>query len=317
MQDIIQAFRQDMAENGIVTDAEIIPTGEIQRFHVDGDKRGSKNGWAILHTDGLPAGAYGSWKTGNFSWCAKDKRRLSPRERRQYCQNIEKMRQQRQAARKQQAEGSAIAAAKCWSTAQPASPNHPYLLKKGIQPNGARQFENHLLVPMVSPCGQLAGIQRIYPDGFKKFGSGTRKKGSSYQIGTPTNCILLAEGFATAATLHEVTGLCAVVCFDAGNIEPVLRGIRDHHPDKYQFPVPIICADNDDSGKGWEAACKAADIHGAGVYCPKFEPGEPGSDWNDFHQVNGRQDTGNTLYQQLADDFGLEWSQLLGVLNHA
>ena len=42
--------------------------------------------------------------------------------------------------------------------------------------------------------------------------------------------LLIAEGFATAATLHELTGLPAIVAFTAGNLRPVAetyRGLRN------------------------------------------------------------------------------------------
>ena len=38
--------------------------GQLHRFRVDGDKAGSKNGWCVFYGDGIPAGAFGSWKTG-------------------------------------------------------------------------------------------------------------------------------------------------------------------------------------------------------------------------------------------------------------
>ncbi|MCC8999039.1 MAG: hypothetical protein LM522_06005, partial [Candidatus Contendobacter sp.] len=47
------------------------------RFQVEGDQPGSRNGWFVLHEDGIPAGAFGSWKTG----CSKTWRSEEPDER--------------------------------------------------------------------------------------------------------------------------------------------------------------------------------------------------------------------------------------------
>ena len=49
-------FRQAMQTAGIHYSGEIVPDGKLHRFHIEGQKRGSKNGAYILHVDGYPAG---------------------------------------------------------------------------------------------------------------------------------------------------------------------------------------------------------------------------------------------------------------------
>lgn len=74
-QDIVPAFLQAMHAHGIVPDARgrdaLNADGALVRFHVEGDRRGTRNGWAVLFGDHVPAGEFGSWRTGaRHAWCA-------------------------------------------------------------------------------------------------------------------------------------------------------------------------------------------------------------------------------------------------------
>ena len=51
--------------------------------------------------------------------------------------------------------------------------------------------------------------------------------------------MLIAEGYATAATLHELTGMPAIVAFNAGNLMPVAQTWRQLDPDR---PIYIAAA---------------------------------------------------------------------------
>ena len=39
--------------------AQNLAAGRLIRFRADGDKPGRRNGWAVLHLDGTPTGAFG------------------------------------------------------------------------------------------------------------------------------------------------------------------------------------------------------------------------------------------------------------------
>jgi putative DNA primase/helicase len=96
--DVIGYFRTAMLDAGLACRGEIIPDGTLHRFYVEGDRRGTRNGWYILHTDGLPAGAFGSWKLGlSQAWCAKDKVALSHAERLEYRARLDDIKRQREA----------------------------------------------------------------------------------------------------------------------------------------------------------------------------------------------------------------------------
>jgi len=54
-----RVFEQAIRNSGIEPPAEIIPDGNIHRFHVAGDKPGSQNGWYALHQGDPASGAFG------------------------------------------------------------------------------------------------------------------------------------------------------------------------------------------------------------------------------------------------------------------
>ncbi|MGL6080639.1 toprim domain-containing protein [Methyloversatilis discipulorum] len=65
--------------------------------------------------------------------------------------------------------------------------------------------------------------------------------------------LCVAEGLATAATIHEATGWPVAVAFDAGNLETVARELRALHADA----MLIVCADDDHATKGNPGRTKA------------------------------------------------------------
>lgn len=121
---------------------------------------------------------------------------------------------------------------------------------------------------------QLVNLQFIDPAGNKRFLSGGKKKSCFSFVGDKlSQTMLICEGYATGASLYQVTGLFTVVALDAGNLEAVALTIRKHYPN---HPI-IIAGDNDESGTGQKAARSAALAVG-GKY---ILPGRIGHDWND------------------------------------
>jgi putative DNA primase/helicase len=84
-------------------------------------------------------------------------------------------------------------------------------------------------------------LQFIDGEGNKRFLSGGRKRGCYFGIGQPQGKICIAEGYATAASIHEATGYAVAVAFDAGNLRLVAEAIRQ----KFPGIEIILCADND------------------------------------------------------------------------
>lgn len=263
-----QVFARYMAEQGIPCSTVVIGDGEIHRFHVDGDKRGSLNGWYVLHLDGMPAGSFGSWRLGvTANWCAKTTDLMTAAERREHYERMQQMRMQRDAALRQRHQQAADRAGKLWKGAASASSEHPYLRSKGIQSHHLRQNGHLLLVPMIDATGKLWNLQRIYPDGTKRFLSGGRVKGCFTLLGDlAEGPLYVCEGVATGATIYQQSGLPTVCAMNAGNLLPVCTALADP---KRQLTV---CADNDhhtQCNPGITKGREAAAAVGAGLTWPE------------------------------------------------
>ncbi|MGK7312555.1 MAG: phage/plasmid primase, P4 family [Candidatus Longimicrobiales bacterium M2_2A_002] len=288
--DPVPAFRAEMEAAGLPTPTEIVPDGQLHRFRVEGDKRGSKNGWYVLYPDEPPAGAFGCWKRGvDVTWCAKAERDFTAEERSAWRRRMAEAKAAREKEERRTRERARKRSRDLWAKATPADPDHPYLVRKSVQPHGIRQLGARLVVP-VTHGGQIDGLQFIEadPDAVpaKRFLKGTTKRARYFPIGTPNGQVVIAEGYATAASIHEAADVAAVVAFDAGNLGPVAEAIRDRFPD---IEI-IIAADNDhetEGNPGLTAAEQAAGLVGARIVAPTFEPGDPGTDWNDVMTTKG------------------------------
>ncbi|MDX8376943.1 MAG: DUF927 domain-containing protein, partial [Mariprofundales bacterium] len=299
---------------------EIIADGKVHRFSTN-DKATDKAGWYSLHLDGVAAGVFQDFRTDDEpqTWCSKNSEDMTVKECSNYKQSMEKIRQQRAQERKDMYAKAAKEAQLLWKEAKPANAEHPYLQAKGVKPYGLRQNGDVLLIPIhINGC--LTSIQRIYNDGHKLFSKGGEIQGGRYWIAPKTSiddnkldanaCIFIAEGYATAATIHEAIGAGVAVAFNAGNLVAVSKVIRKKFPDSRI----IIAADDDriqtckQCGKrtlistntcqhcqqqhgmkniGIIKAKKAAEAVGARFIAPPFTEDDTGTDWNDYANQYG------------------------------
>ncbi|OJV55741.1 MAG: hypothetical protein BGO22_09560 [Hydrogenophaga sp. 70-12] len=151
------------------------------------------------------------------------------------------MQAQREAEHAQVQQQAREAAALAWKVATPAT-GHDYLTRKGIEAHGVRCSGHHLLIPMRDTSGMLHSLQSIAPDGVKRFQPGGRVKGCYHAIGKPDGLLIVCEGYATGASIHEATGHAVAVAFNAGNLRAVVEALRDKHP-----ALKIIMAADDDA----------------------------------------------------------------------
>lgn len=245
-----------------------VADGRIHRFRVDGDKAGSRNGWCVLYHD---HGAFGSWKTGEqHTWRAEIDATATPEKLAELRRQSESMRRQRAEDEFRVRESARAKAARLWGLAKPADASHPYLVRKGIKAYGARQLRDSLVIPVRDASGTLHTLQFIDQDGGKRFLTGGRTRGCYCAIGRPASTLLLAEGFATAATLHEATGRATACAFNAGNLLPVALSLRAKFP---ELEI-IVCADDDRHTPGNPGLTKAREAAAAvdgRVAAPQFE----------------------------------------------
>ncbi|WP_024537875.1 DUF927 domain-containing protein [Comamonas badia] len=177
----------------------------------------------------------------------------------------------------------------------------PYLVRKGIAAHGVRHAPPGVLcVPLCDGEGALWNVQRIAatkpergPE--KTFFKGGRKSGLWHMLGSPAGAavIVVAEGYATAASVFEATGYPSACAFDCGNLIHVAKALHRLHP----AALLAIAADDDrhtEARTGTnpgrtkaEAAARA--VRGLAVL-PEGMPanGEPLNwDYNDQHRAHG------------------------------
>lgn len=270
---IVDQFRQAMQAAGISFSGEIIADGKLHRFHIEGHKRGCLNGAYTLHHDNYPAGWFMDYTTGlSQTWRSGNVSSVSH----ELAEQIKKAKQQREAEILQKHATAAKRANTLWPELESITKQsqHDYLIKKHIQPHGARIYGDALVIPIYNESYELVNLQFINSQGEKRFLSGGRKRGCFHIIGDLSDRILICEGFATGASLHEDSGQRVVIAFDAGNLLPVAKNIRELSPDT----EIIICGDNDLSRIGQTKAREAALSIGGKVLIPSV----PGADWNDL-----------------------------------
>lgn len=166
---------------------------------------------------------------------------------------------------------------------------HPYLLKKGVLPCGVRwqQQGNRLLIQVCDFAGVIHGLQYIDATGEKRFKPGTAKAGHFFTI-AGSSTIVVCEGFATGASIHQATGATVLVAFDAGNLLTVAKAARKHHPES----KIIIAADDDHAtpeNPGLAKATVAAQAVNGLLAVPLFTGDRESkqTDFNDLHQAAG------------------------------
>lgn len=219
----------------------------------------------------------------------------------------EKAEQQRRAERMAQA---AEQARNIWESAtELEGDEHPYLQRKKVQAFGLRvgrfwtekrSIDGALLVPVRNIDGQITSLQAIFPNENPQLGRdrdylpGGQKRGCFHVIGgKPTGAspvIIICEGYSTGASIHQATGYCVVVAFDAGNVPTVAKLMRQ----QFGRATIVVAADNDqwhEDGKqndGVHYARQAATTCGGLLVVPKFTVlSDKPTDFNDLHNLQG------------------------------
>jgi len=290
----VEDFRAAAARAGVFFEGEIIADGRLHRVHSRGDTPGSRNAWYVLHSDLQPAGRFGSWKLGlSESWVARAPANLTQAERAANARQVaaaQAKRERERAGAEARARGRA---AYVWERAKLADPAHPYLVRKGVGVHGLRAYREFLVLPLYDTSGALHSLQFIGPDGAKKFLRDGRVEGcfATLKPGEVWPAALfrlyLAEGFATGATVQEVTGETVIIAFNSGNLPAVAGAIRARLPDVDL----IICGDNDQWTTGNPGRTKATEaaraVRGRLAY-PRFRnlKTKP-TDFNDLYTLEG------------------------------
>lgn len=243
---------------------------------------------------------YGTWTGGLTDYTYKsyekcDFKYLSPEDHKQFkADEARREREHIEAKNKETAKRLNGAKSK-WKKAkdQPSHIDHTaYLDGKNAKPIGlkySRDYEgNHVLViPIRNSQDEIQSVQYIKANGEKKIHG--LKTGNYHLLGKINDdvTIFVAEGYATAYSVHEATGSPVVVAFDCGNLDSVIDNLRT----KYPYHSMIIAADDDRGTKdnpGRTHAERAAQKYKCSVILPKFPEGfilsngKPATDFNDL-----------------------------------
>ena len=168
-----------------------------------------------------------------------------------------------------------------WAYGRPG--HHPYLERKAIEPGNTRVFGKELLIPAYHLDGTLLNVQRINPDGEKHVLPGGRFSETYHPIkfhGHAQQKCLLAEGYATAMTLHVETGYPVICAFCADNMVRLAKRLAREFPGVTDW---LVCGDADPVGTA--KAIEAAKILGGRWVVPDFTglpAGPKDSDFNDL-----------------------------------
>ena len=273
-----------MRAEGLQPPEEILMDGKIHRFK-SGTKgapgHGDKPGWYLVFGDGIPAGRFGCWRAGmEVTWRADVGRKLTQTEEMSHAKRLAEAKALRDAALERQHQVASDTVEKIWTTANPANAEHPYLAKKGIQTHGARiTGDGRLVLPLYDSDGTLATLQYIDHEGGKLYHPGGQTGGKFWMVGSldEPGTLFVAEGFATAATIHETTDRPVVVAYSASNLVPVTGTLREMYGATQDI---VIVADHDQSGVGQRYAEQASAKYGARMVMPPIL-----GDANDYAQA--------------------------------
>jgi phage/plasmid primase-like uncharacterized protein len=244
-----------MLSAGLEPPDELLLDGKIHRFKSgtkgNGSHGGDKPGWYLVFGDGVPAGRFGCWRAGmEVTWRAEVGRKLTATEEMSHARRMAEAKALRDAELERKHEVASATVETIWTSAQTASPEHPYLARKGIGVHGARVTgDGRLVVPLYGQDGTLATLQYISHDGGKLYHPGGQTGGKFWMVGSldEPGTLFVAEGFATAATIHETTNRPVVVAYSASNLVPVTGSLREMYGASQDI---VIVADHDKSGVG-------------------------------------------------------------------
>ena len=272
--------------------------GKLHRFNsgTKGEGGHDKPGWYIVFSDGVPAGRFGCWRSGvELTWKAEIGRSLTTAEEMAQSRRLAEAKVQRDAEKAKTREVAAQTVELIWSEGSAAKIEHPYLTKKGIAPHGARVTgDSRLMVPLYDEDGALSTLQYIDADGKKLYHPGGQTGGMFNILGVmdDMDTLYIAEGFATAATIQEVTGKPCAVAYSASNLVPVTGILKAAHP---TLDICIV-ADHDASGVGQRYAEQASAKFGVRMVMPPVM-----GDANDYVQTG--HDLALLLKPQVATDY--------------
>lgn len=199
---------------------------------------------------------------------------------------------------------AAALAAKLMDKTHTATGN-AYLTRKGLagyecvmltgthKTGGVTYLAGDVAVPLYEDIGALVNLQLINAEGLKRTLKGGQVKGTCHVIEGKKQAgkrLWIAEGYATALTVHHLTGETVMVALSSVNLLSLASLARQKHP----ACEIVIAADRDLNGVGQTSAAAAAEAcEGTVALPPVF------GDWNDAFVQHGEAATRQAIYDAI------------------
>ncbi|WP_396077393.1 primase-helicase zinc-binding domain-containing protein [Escherichia coli] len=199
---------------------------------------------------------------------------------------------------------AAALAAKLMDKTHTATGN-AYLTRKGLagyecvmltgthKTGGVTYLAGDVAVPLYEDTGALVNLQLINAEGLKRTLKGGQVKGTCHVIEGKKQAgkrLWIAEGYATALTVHHLTGETVMVALSSVNLLSLASLARQKHP----ACEIVIAADRDLNGVGQTSAAAAAEAcEGTVALPPVF------GDWNDAFVQHGEAATRQAIYDAI------------------
>lgn len=231
----------------------VVGDGKWHRFRIEDTRhKSSRPGRYLLHDDERPVGWFMDMRQGGetaprHKWFGDGT--STPIDR----VELDRKRKERRDEAERRFAAAAESAIAFWAKCTKINGgSHPYLVAKGIGPNGARygsgkQFglgdEQCIILPLIGPGGEPMSLQAIRGDGERRYWNNSTKDGAHFAIGKDdgAGAVVFCEGFSTGASIHEATGFFVIACLDSGNMEAVSRWASH----KYQGRAMFVAGDDD------------------------------------------------------------------------
>lgn len=199
---------------------------------------------------------------------------------------------------------AAALAVKLTEKARPATGN-AYLTRKGFpgrecltlttlhKTGGVTYRAGDVVVPLYDDSCALVNVQLINADGLKRTLKGGQVKGACHILDGKKEAgkrLWIAEGYATALTVHHLTGETVMVALSSVNLLSLASLAR------HKFPACriVLAADRDLNGDGQTKASAAAEsCEGVVALPPVF------GDWNDAYTQHGGEATRKAMYDAI------------------
>lgn len=318
MSDTLEDFGDFLTLHGAV-DLKEIQTETLTRFAVDGDKGNQESGSYRLfmnHDHGIPSGYMNNHRAGTFKkWNGKAIDGVTPI-------SPEALKEKKAVTQKHQDNLYKMRAnefKKEFYSLKPASPAHPYAMKKSLKASFFQRTDvrvdenNNLVLPIKNKQGDITQLQRIWSTGNKQMEKDGKLAESFVKIDGPnknTSFVMVVEGISTGGTVNDITSIDTYAALTSNNLLNVAKVVQKLHPDK----TVVVAGDNDyhleledKKNAGVVAGNKAVDAVDGHLTLPPFSLTELSSgrtDWNDFYNDKGfakTRDALRTAFQKIID----------------